>query len=67
MISEEHVDLRRAASLCAQVEIGSVVGDVEMVAVSRTPLLHLHERGVRFVPGSLSLVSSVRGRGVVQR
>ena len=57
VITEEHVDLRRAASLCAQVEIGAVANDVEMVSVSMTPLVHLHERGVRFVPGSLSLVS----------
>jgi class 3 adenylate cyclase len=57
VIAEEHVDLRRAASLCAQVEIGSAAGDEEIVAVSRAPLLSLHERGVRFVPGSLSLVS----------
>jgi class 3 adenylate cyclase len=57
VIHDEEVDLRRAASLCAQVEIGSVVGDAAMVTAARTPLHHLHERGVRFVPGSLSLVA----------
>ncbi len=57
VISVEEVDLRRAASLCAQVEVGSIIGDREMLSAARTPLERLHARGVRFVPGSLSLVT----------
>jgi class 3 adenylate cyclase len=57
VIADGNVDLRRAASVCVQVEVGAAAGDVEMVAASRAALQDLHERGVRFVPGSLSLVS----------
>lgn len=57
VIGDEAVDLRRAAALFAQVEVGAVAGDVELVAAPRRALESLHERGVRFVPGSLSLLS----------
>jgi class 3 adenylate cyclase len=60
-VPDQVVGLRYGGKLMAQVEVGATVGDRELLAAARAPLADLHHRGVRFVPGSLSLVSRLRG------
>jgi class 3 adenylate cyclase len=50
------LDLRRAGALLAQIEVAAAAGDDELLAGSAA-VFELHHRGVRFVPGSLSLVA----------
>ena len=57
VLTDEAVDLRRASALFAQVEVGVVAGAADLVSPARHALESLHERGVRFAPGSLSLLS----------
>ncbi len=61
LIADGAVDLRTAASLCAQVEVGDLLDRPEMAAAGLPALTSLHRRGVRFVPGSLALVSRLAG------
>lgn len=53
----EPLDLRRASRLCAALEVRAASGHIGGPAPNGAPLEELHRRGVRFVPGSLSLVS----------
>jgi class 3 adenylate cyclase len=55
-VGEGALDLRRAGALLAQIEIAGAIGDDELLLAS-SAVFDLHSRGVRFVPGSLSLVS----------
>jgi class 3 adenylate cyclase len=57
VLADEAIDLRRASALFAQVEVGVMAGAPELVTPARGSLETLHERGVRFAPGSLSLLS----------
>lgn len=57
LVTNEPVDLRRAAALFAQVEVGGAVDAADLVVPARGALDALHEKGVRFAPGSLSLSS----------
>jgi class 3 adenylate cyclase len=54
---DEPLDLRRASRLCATLEVCAAAAGTAPVEQYRVPLEDLHRRGVRFVPGSLSLVS----------
>jgi class 3 adenylate cyclase/predicted ATPase len=54
---DEPLDMRRASRLCATLEVLAEAGRSDGRVPSRAPLEELHRRGVRFVPGSLSLVS----------
>lgn len=54
---DEPLDLRRASRLCATLEMCAAAGQAGPPAPDGTGLEELHRRGVRFVPGSLSLVS----------
>jgi class 3 adenylate cyclase len=55
-IREGALDLRRAGVLLGQIEVAAAAGDRDLLAASGA-VTELHARGVRLVPGSLSLVS----------
>ena len=57
VLTDDAIDLRRASALFAQVEVGVAAGAPDLVVPARPALRALHERGVRFAPGSLSLLS----------
>ncbi len=60
-VPDHPVGLRHGAKLMAQVEVGATVGDHDLLAAARPRLVDLHRRGVRFMPGNLSLVSRLCG------
>ncbi len=57
VLTDDTIDLRRASALFAQIEVGVFAGAADLVVPARPALDALHERGVRFAPGSLSLLS----------
>ena len=56
-VKDEAIGFRHGGKLMAQVEIGAATGDRSLLVAASGPLRELHRRGVRFVPGSQSLVS----------
>jgi len=63
-VHERAVGLKAGGKLMAQVELGAAIGDRELLVAARGPLQDLHRRGVRFMPGNLSLVSRLCGVAV---